>query len=90
MSMKTQGKDIARINEVTASVVATPTGRVSAAINLRTPEPALALAGVAVIGVIAVIGVGAVMLTWGPPRQQSAQLALTDDGDSPQPLGPHV
>ena len=89
MSMKAQGKDVARISELTASLVAAPTkGSVSAAITLRTPEPALA--GVAVIGVIAVIGVTAVMLTWGPRRQQSAELALTDDDDSPERLEPQA
>jgi len=90
--MGAQGKDVVRISELTASVAATPTkGNVSASINVRTPEPALALAVVAVIGVSAVIGVA--VMTSGLPRQQSAELALTADDDggrSPQRLEPHA
>lgn len=92
--MKAQGKDAAPMHDLTASVVATPvTGSVAAALSLRTPDPALLLAGVAVFGVVAVVGFGAVMLTWGPARQQRAELALPDDdigGLSPDQLEPYA
>jgi hypothetical protein len=82
--MAAQAKDVARITELTISVTATIKGSVSAMIKLRTPEPALALtlAVVAVTGVSAVMVAGALMLPRGRPRQQSADLALTEDDDS--------
>lgn len=76
--MDSQGTDVANITELTASAMVSPaTGSVSAAINLRTSDSALAV--VAVIGVV--IGLGAMSLTWGLPRHQIAELAPTEDDD---------
>lgn len=82
--MESQHKDVARLHELTGSVTASATEGVAATFNLSTPDPAVALAVVRVVGVtiLGVVGVSAVvMLTCGFPRQQSAELALVQDDD---------
>lgn len=79
--MEVQGMNVAPINELTAWVAANPLeGSVSAGINVSTSELVVALAVVALIGV-AVIGVSALRQRRGLPRQQGAELALTEDDD---------
>jgi hypothetical protein len=80
--MEAQHKVVDRLHELTGSVTVSAKEGVAAAFNLSTPDPAVALAVVRVVGVtiLAVVGISAVvMLTCGFPRQQSAALALVED-----------
>jgi len=67
-----------RNHELTASVAANPTeGDVTAAISVSTPESAVALAALAVLGVV---GISAcVVLTGGLLHQQGAELGPGED-----------
>ena len=68
----------APIHEMTASVAAIPTEgdgmAVTAAISVSTPDPAVALAVLGVVGVSA-----CALLTWGLLHQQGAELAVAED-----------
>jgi hypothetical protein len=84
MTMDAQGKDVAHITELTASAMITPaTGSMSAAINLRTPDAALAV--VVVVGVV--IGLGAMTLAFGLSRYPHVPTE-DEEGRSPQRLEP--